>query len=339
MTAQVDTPALAGDRAQSYEFLKEILGIVPLEDVKEPTDEDRWLIPGVLTKTNTMLYGQASVGKSMVVASLIASLWDGREFFRIAPLAQGLRGLVVCADAAAEAEYKGRLVNLGVTDSAVEFLTNADVETPWGLLHLAVQLGNFDYVVIDHATGVLAGDEKEREPWRRFWQEAVAPFNLPVLVVAHSSDATYEGKQSHRPLGNSAATQFTRCEVEVFNPSNNKFDQSHKVLRSSSRYGDGIERKFWIADPGVIVVDEYDETTKTRDRNRETLDTNAAIARRACESSETTNTGVAGEICAEFDMTEGGMRNKLTNLAKAGLLVKKSSAAGGMYSPGPKLKG
>lgn len=325
-----------------YEVLKEILGAVALEDIQAPTEEDRWLIPGALCKTNTMLYGQASVGKSMVVAAMIASLWDGSDFFGITPLARGLRGLVLCADADAEKEYRDRLGNYGVTEGAAVFVPDAGVqdELGWHLIHRLATTGGFDYVVVDHATGVLDGDEKEREPWRRFWQEQANPFGLPVLVVAHASDSTYEGKQSHRPLGNSAATQFTRCEVEVFRPSNNKFDDSHRILRSSSRYGGGIERKFWIADPGVIVVDDsYDEESKKRERSRETMDRNAQIARRACESSASSVSAVAAEICTEFDMSKDGMRNKLNRIAGTGLLSKNADTKRGVFSAGAKLQG
>ena len=243
------------------EILRDILGIVKDEDLDLPTQADNWLIPGVVCTTNTVVYGQASAGKSMVISNIIASLFDGRNFFDIPPEKSGLKGLVICSDAKAEFEYKQRLHNIDAT-GAVEYMADAGVISPeqWGLIVEAVRYIGYDYVIIDHATGVVDGDVIAREPWQRFWQDHVRSLNVPTIVVAHSSDSTFQGQVSHRPMGNSGVTQFSRCEVEVYTKGNTKFaSEPLRELRSKSRYGQGVVRNFRIVDPGIIVEEDQAE--------------------------------------------------------------------------------
>ena len=194
------------------DFYREMLGIVKDEELKEVSESDNWLIPNIVCTTNTLIYGQASAGKSMVVASIIASLHDGRELFGVQPLHSGLRGLVICSDTKSEYEYSQRLKNIGAS-GAVEYMPDAGIidSDTWEMVASFVKAAEFDYVIIDHATGVVDGDAISREPWQKFWQNAVGSLGLPTIVVAHASDSTYQGQTSHRPMGNSAVAQFSRC--------------------------------------------------------------------------------------------------------------------------------
>lgn len=323
------------------EILRDILGIVKDEDLDLPTQADNWLILGVVCTTNTVVYGQASAGKSMVISNIIASLFDGRNFFDIPPEKSGLKGLVICSDAKAEFEYKQRLHNINAT-GAVEYMADAGVISPeqWGLIVEAVRYIGYDYVIIDHATGVVDGDVIAREPWQRFWQDHVRSLNVPTIVVAHSSDSAFQGQVSHRPMGNSGVTQFSRCEVEVFTKGNTKFaSEPLRELRSKSRYGQGVVRNFRIIDPGIIVEEEQVEESVPKQRASDTLDKNARIARLAAQSKAGTVTGVAEEIASEVGTTSRTLSaRKLPELVSIGLLVKNQNKTNGVYSPGPKLK-
>jgi len=323
------------------EILRDILGIVKDEDLDLPTQADNWLIPGVVCTTNTVVYGQASAGKSMIISNIIASLFDGRNFFDIPPERSGLKGLVICSDAKAEFEYKQRLHNINAT-GAVEYMADAGVISPdqWGLIVEAVRYIGYDYVIIDHATGVVDGDVIAREPWQKFWQDHVRSLNVPTIVVAHSSDSAFQGQVSHRPMGNSGVTQFSRCEVEVFTKGNTKFaSEPLRELRSKSRYGQGVVRNFRIVDPGIVVEEVQAEESVPKQRASDTLDKNARIARLAVESKASTVTGVAEEIASEVGTTARTLSaRKLPELVSIGLLVKNQNKTNGVYSPGPKLK-
>lgn len=323
------------------EILRDILGIVKDEDLDLPTQADNWLIPGVVCTTNTVVYGQASAGKSMIISNIIASLFDGRNFFDIQPAQSGLKGLVICSDAKAEFEYKQRLHNINAT-GAVEYMADAGVITPgqWEMITEAVRYIGYDYVIIDHATGVVDGDVIAREPWQKFWQDHVRSLDVPTIVVAHSSDSAFQGQVSHRPMGNSGVTQFSRCEVEVYTKGNTKFaSEPLRELRSKSRYGQGVVRNFRIIDPGIVVGEEQPEESVPKQRDNETLDKNARIAWLAVQSKASTVTGVAEEIASEVGTSARTLSaRKLPELVSIGLLIKNQNKTNGVYSPGPKLK-
>ena len=277
----------------------------------------------------------------MIISNIIASLFDGRDFFDIKPAQSGLKGLVICSDAKAEFEYKQRLHNINAT-GAVEYMANAGVIGPeqWGLIVEAVRYIGYDYVIIDHATGVVDGDVIAREPWQKFWQDHVRSLNVPTIVVAHASDSTFQGQVSHRPMGNSGVTQFSRCEVEVYTKGNTKFaSEPLRELRSKSRYGQGVVRNFRIVDPGIVVEEVQASQPAPKQRDNETLDKNARIARLAARSKADTVTGVAEEIASEVGTTARTLSaRKLPELVSIGLLVKNQNKTNGVYSPGPKLK-
>ncbi|MGP5498115.1 hypothetical protein ACTXN3_12650, partial [Corynebacterium flavescens] len=131
MSNAVNAPALS-----TAGMLRQILGIVSLDGLKDVSEEDKWIMPGLVNTTNTLIYGQASSGKSMVIASILASLIDGRDFLGITPLKSGFHPLVICADRGAELEYKERLANLGI-GSGIEFMPGVGVldQDSWELLH------------------------------------------------------------------------------------------------------------------------------------------------------------------------------------------------------------
>lgn len=330
----VNRDDFANDNAKN---IADILGIVPIGDIEKPNESDKWLIPNVVTTTNTLIFGQASAGKSMAVTAMVASVVDGRDFLGIKPVKSDIKVLLVCVDRNAELEYKERLTNLGV-GSNVWVLPGAgspDTMT-WIMIQSFAKDMGIGLVVIDHATGVIVGDEKERLPWVEFYQNAVEPFRLPVIIVAHSSDSTFQGQVSHRPLGNSAATQFTRCEVEIYRPGNNKFQgDGVRVLRTSSRYGNGIEQRFKIVDPGVIAGD-VPEDTEGHGRDKATLDTNKEIADLAVRSQTTTAKAAAEFIAKHSEHNATTLRKRvLSNLVNAGVLTKEP---GKPYAYGAKYR-
>ena len=326
-------------------WLENELGAIHLKDIQPRTEQDVWLIPGVVHATNTLLYGTSSAGKSLAVAHIIASLLDGREFLGIKPLVTGLDVLVVCSDRGAEHEYRDRLGAIGVDvqTAGVTFLTGVGTEPQqwWNSVHEYARRAGHDLVVVDHASGVLDGDELEKAPWRELWTQRLAPFNLPVILVAHASDYTGAGGPSHRVMGNSAASQFARAEVEIYRTGSNAFSGSMRVLRSKSRDGQGVQRRFWISDNGTIIRDEQAEQQageNARQRSRQTYDKNHTLARLAVQSCGKNKAEVARDTADKVGLSVENVRaKKLNELERAGLLCQRPNSAGGMYSPGPKF--
>lgn len=330
------------DDQQTTDYLRAALGAVHLRDVRPPAEEERWLLPGIVCSTNTLLYGTSSAGKSLAVANIIASLTDGREFLGVRPNATGLRVLVLCSDRGAKEEYAERFKALGVSPDVYFFpgVSNKP-QAWWDSMHELARRDSAGLVVIDHASGVLDGDELAKEPWRELWTQRVEPFGCPVILVAHASDYAGERGPAHRVMGNSGAAQFARTEVEIYATGANRFANSPRVLRSKSRYGDGVERRFWISDNGVIVRDEQAEQQageKTRQRSKQTMDKNHRLAHLACQSSGKNKAEVARDIAPKTGLSVENVRaKKLNDLERAGLLCQQTNSAGGMYSPGENL--
>ncbi|GAA3521860.1 hypothetical protein GCM10022417_16510 [Corynebacterium pilbarense] len=91
--------------------------------------------------------------------------------------------LVVCSDRGAEHEYRDRLGTIGVDvqTAGVTFLTGAGTEPQqwWNSVHEYARRAGHDLVVVDHASGVLDGDELEKSPWRELWTQRLSKFDLP----------------------------------------------------------------------------------------------------------------------------------------------------------------
>ena len=326
---------------QRLDQLREKLGAVALRDVKPRTADELWLIPNIVHATNTLLYGTSSAGKSLAVAHIIASLRDGREFLGIKPGRHGLSVLVLCSDRGAEQEYRERLDTLGIDTNTgeVEFLRGVGIESPewWNDVHEFARRAGHDLVVVDHASGVIDGNELEREPWAQLWQQRLSKFDLPVVLVAHSSDYAGAGGPSHRVRGNSAASNFSRNEVEIYRTNANAYVGSARVLRTKSRDGLGIERRYRI-DGGVMVLEEQQGGDKARQRSKQTMDNNERIARLAVQSVGESAAAVARDIAGAAGLSVETLRvKKLPTLVEQGLLHKNEVTTGGIYSPGEKL--
>lgn len=327
---------------QTTDYLRAALGAVHLRDVRPPTEEERWLLPGIVCSTNTLLYGTSSAGKSLAVANIIASLTDGREFLGVRPNATGLRVLVLCSDRGAEQEFAERFKALGVSPDVYFFpgVSNKP-QAWWDSMHELARRDSAGLVVIDHASGVLDGDELAKEPWRELWTQRVEPFGCPVILVAHASDYAGERGPAHRVMGNSGAAQFARTEVEIYATGANRFANSPRVLRSKSRYGDGVERRFIISDGGLLVRDTDGEQAageRSRQRAQTSLDANHRIALAAVQSCGRTVAQVAADVARATGDNEDTLRKrKLPALVRSGVLCKRDSDTGGIYAPGPNM--
>lgn len=197
------------------------------------SDGSFWLVPDLVCSSLTLLYGESKAGKSLFVCQLVRSLVDGRPVLGRAPAVKG-RVLILCSDAGAVSEYQHRLTSMGVRNAQdvvlVPVATGINAQLWEDLTELA-SVSGFCLVVLDHATGVLEGDVNAREPWRDLWQHLIR-LGTPALMVSHSSDSRYQGARSHRPMGNSAATQWARHRVEYTRP--DRRDSNKRVLRLMS---------------------------------------------------------------------------------------------------------
>lgn len=195
------------------EFRLDKLNTVPV------TEEDHWIIPGIVSTSNTYVYGQAKVGKSFLVSSIVASVVSGNDFLGKTPLQSGLNCLVLTTDSGSNKEYQERISRHNIDEDRiyVRYVGNTVTDADWEDLYTGAEAAEVGLVVLDHASGVLEGDINLREPWRDLWNR-LEKFQCARVLVGHSTDSKFEGREIKRPSGNSAASQFPRAKVYISAP-------------------------------------------------------------------------------------------------------------------------
>lgn len=313
----------------------------------EPDDPARhFLIPGFVSGSLTYLYGQSKVGKSFVVANILASVLDGKPFLGRQPLKTVDGVVIVTTDAGDTYAYHQRLKDLGVADDDRVLLVPVGIAPePEQLAQVADLFVNGDYgfAVFDHATGLMSDDENiiAREPWVKLWR-LLDSLGVPGLLVGHSTDSKFEGKTVHRPAGNSAATQFPRTRVEVHRPDERNRSNPLREIVVLNNYGEDERVQVKLAPEGLTLVDDSDDKPEAgRQRDSQALDNNAAIARRAVELKQPTVKATAEALHAEGlgSSVDSLKKRILPDLVKYGLLVRSSGPrARGCYEAGDKLR-
>lgn len=313
----------------------------------EPDDPARhFLIPGFVSGSLTYLYGQSKVGKSFVVANILASVLDGKPFLGRQPLKTVDGVVIVTTDVGDTYAYHQRLKDLGVADDDRVLLVPVGIAPePEQLAQVADLFVNGDYgfAVFDHATGLMSDDENiiAREPWVKLWR-LLDSLGVPGLLVGHSTDSKFEGKTVHRPAGNSAATQFPRTRVEVHRPDERNRSNPLREIVVLNNYGEDERVQVKLAPEGLTLVDDSDDKPEAgRQRDSQALDNNAAIARRAVELKQPTVKATAEALHAEGlgSSVDSLKKRILPDLVKYGLLVRSSGPrARGCYEAGDKLR-
>lgn len=313
----------------------------------EPDDPARhFLIQGFVSGSLTYLYGQSKVGKSFVVANILASVLDGKPFLGRQPLKTVDGVVIVTTDAGDAYAYRDRLNDLGVADDDRVLLVPVGIAPePEQLAQVADLFVNGDYgfAVFDHATGLMSDDENiiAREPWVKLWR-LLDSLGVPGLLVGHSTDSKFEGKTVHRPAGNSAATQFPRTRVEVHRPDERNRSNPLREIVVLNNYGEDERVQVKLAPEGLTLVDDSDDKPEAgRQKDSQALDNNAAIARRAVELKQSTVKATAEALHAEGlgSSVDSLKKRILPGLVKSGLLVKSSGPrAKGCYEAGDKLR-
>ncbi|MDK8500110.1 AAA family ATPase [Corynebacterium pseudodiphtheriticum] len=312
----------------------------------EPDDPARhFLIPGFVSSSLTYLYGQSKVGKSFVVANVVASLLDGKPFLGRQPLKTVDGVVIVTTDAGDDYAYDDRLNDLGVApDDRVVLVPVGINPKPERLAEVAdlIAIGGYGFAVFDHATGIIPTDQNinEREPWGNLW-ELLDSLGVPALLVGHATDSKFQGQTIHRPAGNSAATQLARTRVEVHRPDERNRSNPLREIVVLNNYGEDERLQAMLAPEGLTLVDDSDDKPEAgRQRDSQTLDKNAAIARLAVGSKATTTVAVAKDIATDAGLSAKTLSGKrLPELVRSGLLVKSSDPrARGCYEAGDKLR-
>lgn len=204
----------------------------------EPDDPARFfLIPGFVSSSLTYLYGQSKVGKSFVVANILASVLDGKPFLGRKPLKTVDGVVIVTTDAGDAYAYHQRLKNLGVADDDRVLLVPVGIAPePEQLAEVADLFVNGDYgfAVFDNATGLIPADQNinAREPWislRRF----LGSLGVPVLLVGHS-------------ICDTLAKKFAPTVIQVIKSEGESFSNPSRIVEIHNNIGEPRSRHPYI---------------------------------------------------------------------------------------------
>lgn len=305
---------------EEHSFLKWDLGIDSLTSLEERgpvQEEDKWLIPGMVSTSGTFIYGESMAGKSFLVSQITAGLVDGRSVLGIRPYTSGLKVLLIANDSGGDLEYQERIGNLGTNNDHVFImqktgkLTNSD----WSGLYRFTEMEGIDVVVLDHATTELDGDSNHREPWVDLWGrlDKFGP-NVARILVGHASDSKWDGKKIKRPMGNSAATQIPRARVLLFAPGEVRSTKRVLELDSNNLRMDPIQCR--QREDGYLELDE-EAIEKLRQRSTGTSVQNEALVTAALSAPPSGNQVEACKwIAAQpgVSLTDGSVRTKLNRM-------------------------
>lgn len=283
------------------------------------TEEDHWIIPGIVSTSNTYVYGQAKVGKSFLVSSIVASVVSGGELLGKTPLKSGLNCLVLTTDSGSDKEYRERISRHGIAEDKVYIrqVGNTVSDEDWADLYSGAEAAEVGLVVLDHASGVLEGDINLREPWRDLWNR-LEKFQCARVLVGHSTDSEFEGREIKRPSGNSAASQFPRAKVYLSAPGGAQSTKRVLSLTSNNAPAETLECDL-NSDGLFRLRDEPGEQRRNRsDRKKELGSLLVEVALKHLPAKqEEVHKNVANDPriieCNGEALAPGTVRNKLRN--------------------------
>lgn len=313
MTATTEEYTLTPEEELSFLMWDQgVHTLTALEERGPVNEEDKWLIPGLVSTTSTFIYGESMAGKSFLVSQIAASLVDGRSVLGIEPYQRGLKVLLIANDSGGELEYQERIANLKTNTDNVFIVEKLGrlTDSDWNDMLDIVELAGIDVVVLDHATAELSGDSNHREPWVELWNR-LNGFDVARVLVGHATDSRYDGKKIKRPMGNAAATQLPRARVHLFAPGDVRSPKRVLELDSNLAFRDPIQCR--RGEGGYIELDEEANETQ-RQRSTKTVDQNkalkeAALAAPGGKSQKETCKWIAQQPGVE--VTAGTARTKL----------------------------
>lgn len=254
------------------EYGRYLTGAVSLSAMKPVEAKDFWIIEGILARLGTtFVYGQSKMGKSFLVAQIIDAALTGNDLFGLTSFDSVSKVLIVVTDAGSDLEYKLRLDTLGVDTDRVDIKTvSGELDADdWNSLARGVAFSGYGLVVVDHATALVDGDMNQREGWRDLFLR-LHDLEVPSVLVGHSTDSRFEGKQIKRPAGNAAVTQFARARVFLSSPGGT-VNEEKRVLEFTSNNARVEPIECLRNEDGFLTVDGG-AAVSSQNRSKEKVD-------------------------------------------------------------------
>lgn len=298
-------------------------------DVTLETEDDLFIIDGLVSSRSTLIFGEPKAGKSLYTAGIVASLVTGKPFLsrEVHVPEGGWRPLICWTDDGGDSEYKTRIFNtIGYNAPAVNFVGLPPMrDRHWDQLADIVRETRSNILVFDVLSQLVLGDlnkvevvSEVLERLRKFTHE-----DIPIIVVAHSSEKSYKGHRKDVPIGHTSISGGFRWRSYLTLSGTGKW-----TVRADGNRGDKVEVQFTslVRDtPKFEVASEKsgtelreDSRRRKQDRSKETLDHNQKIGRFISDLPATlSDRETAAKIAEKFGGSPETHRKKLPVYRKA----------------------
>lgn len=239
------------------------------------SEEEDFIVDGVISSATTLLYGESKTGKSYLVCALVAAMVTGGQFLGRDIEDRNWKVAVLGTDDKAEQEYAKRISTVlpdglepPVSIFRLPVMRGMD---RWKSIHREVVNQGFTFVVIDSLTQAINGTINSDETIRDFFDGVRLFVNsgIPVLVVAHSSEKTGMNGKSDLPLGSSTITQSVRHRVYAYRQNGKvflKFKGNHIQEEFRITLAPGAGARFTVLEEKSLTVLAEENAAKKAER-------------------------------------------------------------------------
>lgn len=297
-------------------------------------EQDDWLVPGLIASTSTLVFGEAKIGKSWLIAHLIGALVNRDKFLDVQVPDQMFSIGVCYTDDAGHREYAQRLDTVvSRTDHAVMMYGLGIMQRDlWDALFRVVMDAGHNVLIIDNLTQILDGSMNEDDVIRRCF-DGIRRFTqagISVVVVGHSTDAKGQnGWKPDRPMGSAAISQSVRWLMQIRNAKGGKL-----TLKTYGNIDHGRTLTVQPEDGARFTVIEGSEKSETvkkdRERSAETLDRNQEHAQFVVQECQGVSLREAGRrLATKFGGDADTFKNALGTKGKLSPLLIRTKAGKG----------
>lgn len=299
---------------------------------KMAEEHDPWLVPGLISSTSTLGFGEGKIGKSWIVSHLIGALLTGGKFLDVQVPDRKFSVGICTTDDNGHIEYYDRIRSVAPDFGDHIGVYRLGIMRPdaWEALYRVIQSEGHNVVVLDNLTQVLDGSINNDDVVRQCF-EGIRRFvhaGIAVVIVGHSSDkAGLTGRKPETPMGSAYISQAVRWLCYVRKTRNRNLG-----LRAYGNLGYGAEL---VLEPGAGArfrvlsrTDGAEEVAQVRNRDKATLDRNAEIADWIVANCQgTSQNKTAEKLAAEFGGSGASYRSWLKPGGKLGVLVERDGAS------------
>ncbi|KXF54645.1 hypothetical protein AXA44_40555 [Rhodococcus sp. SC4] len=304
------------------------------EALEEADSHEDWLVPGLVSSSTTLIFGEAKIGKSWLVSHLIGALLTGKPFLGVDVPDRPFSVGIGYTDDNGNHEYGQRIRTVlpEAQDNRSVLLYRLEIMTSelWEEFFDVVMDAGHNLLVIDNLTQVLTGSINEDDTIRRCFSDGIRRFvraGIPVVIVGHSSDKSFKGHKSETPMGSAYISQAVRWLVRVSKTRNrnlkvntygNVDHGAELILRpdAGARFS-VIERK-----------DTVDDVAEVRQRDTAVLDQTAEHARFVVEQCQGLGVNqTAKKLSEEFGIADGTFKSSLSRGRLSAMLTRTGTAS------------